>query len=106
VTANPASRTYPGTHHHEASPHLRCDDLALGVVEFPSLPHLDQPDLPENTMAAAERWAAGLGGPAYAIDGETAIKVVDGTVEVVSEGNWKPFSPRRSVERIRSQGAD
>ena len=32
-------------------------------------------------------------GPAYAIDDETAIKVVDGTVEVVSEGHWKLFTP-------------
>jgi dipeptidase E len=31
--------------------------------------------------------------PAYAIDDQTAIKVVDGTVEVVSEGNWKLFTP-------------
>ena len=37
------------------------------------------------------RWAAGIAGPAYAIDDETAIKVVDGTVEVVSEGHWKLF---------------
>jgi dipeptidase E len=44
-------------------------------------------------MAAAERWAAGLLGPAYAIDDESAIKVVDGTVEVVSEGHWKLFAP-------------
>jgi dipeptidase E len=44
-------------------------------------------------MAAAERWAAGLAGPAYAIDDDTAIEVVDGTVEVVSEGNWKLLSP-------------
>ena len=41
-------------------------------------PHLDNPDLPENTMADAERWAAGLTGSGYAIDDETAIKVVDG----------------------------
>ena len=37
-------------------------------------------------MAEAERWAAGIGGPAYAIDDETAIAVTDGRVEVVSEG--------------------
>jgi dipeptidase E len=43
-------------------------------------------------MAAAERWAAGLSGPAYAIDDETAIKVVDGTVEIISEGHWKLFT--------------
>ena len=39
------------------------------------------------------RWAAGLSVPAYAIDDETAIKVVDDTVEVVSEGHWKLFAP-------------
>jgi dipeptidase E len=66
-------------------------DEALGVVDFSIFPHLDNPDLPGNTMAAAEKWAADLGGPAYAIDEETAIKVVDGTVEVVSEGHWKLF---------------
>jgi dipeptidase E len=66
-------------------------DEALGVVDFSIFPHLDNPKLPENTMAGAEKWAEGLGNPAYAIDDETAIKVVDGTVEVVSEGHWKHF---------------
>ena len=68
-------------------------DRALGIVDFSIFPHVDHPTLPENTMAEAERWAAGLAGPAYAIDDETAIKVVDGTVEVVSEGHWKLFAP-------------
>jgi dipeptidase E len=67
-------------------------DRALGVVEFSIFPHVDSPDLPENTMANAEKWAAALSGPAYAIDDETAIKVVDGAVEVVSEGHWKLFA--------------
>jgi dipeptidase E len=44
-------------------------------------------------FGAAERWAAGMKGPAYAIDDQTAIKVIDGEVEVISEGNWKLFSP-------------
>ena len=44
-------------------------------------------------MADAERWAAEMPVPAYAIDDQTAIKVTDGTVEVVSEGHWKLFSP-------------
>jgi dipeptidase E len=68
-------------------------DETLGVVDFSIFPHLDHPDLPENTMADAERWAAGMSLPAYAIDDETAIKVTDGTVEVVSEGHWKLFAP-------------
>ena len=71
-------------------------DKTLGVVNFSIFPHVDNPDLPENTMAAAEAWAAGLGGPAYAIDDETAIKVVDGAVEVVSEGHWKLFTPKEA----------
>ena len=78
----------------ESKPSITGDDSTLGVVDFSIFPHLDHPDLPENTMAAAERWAAGIGGPAYAIDDETAIKVVEGTVEVVSEGHWKHFAPK------------
>jgi dipeptidase E len=42
-------------------------------------------------MAAAEQWAAGLGNPAYAIDDDTAIRVLDGAVDVISEGNWRSF---------------
>jgi dipeptidase E len=73
--------------------HSPAGDSTLGVVDFSIYPHLDNPDLPENTMAGAQRWAAGLSGSAYAIDDETAIKVVDGAVEVVSEGHWKLFTP-------------
>jgi len=67
------------------------DDRTLGVVDFSIFPHLDA--FPTNTLPAAERWAAEVGVPAYAIDEQTAIKVVDGTAEIVSEGNWKLFNP-------------
>jgi dipeptidase E len=70
-------------------------DEALGIVDFSIFPHVDHPDLPENTMAAAEQWAAGLPNPAYAIDDDTAIKVVDGDVEIISEGRWRLLSPER-----------
>jgi dipeptidase E len=66
-------------------------DQALGVVDFSIFPHLDHPALPENTMADAERWAAGIGNPAYAICDDTAIRVVGDKVDVVSEGHWKLF---------------
>ena len=65
----------------------------LGFVDFEIFPHLDNPDLPENTMADAERWAAGLTRTGYAIDDQTAITVVDGVVDVVSEGSWRLFEP-------------
>jgi dipeptidase E len=79
--------------------HSPAGDRTLGVVDFSIYPHLDNPDLPENTMAAAQRWAAGLSGSAYAIDDETAIKVVDGAVEVVSEGHWKLLSPNSQASK-------
>lgn len=68
-------------------------DATLGLVAFSIFPHLEHPALPHNTMANAERWAASIAGPSYAIDDETALKVVDGAVDVVSEGRWRLFSP-------------
>jgi dipeptidase E len=68
------------------------DDRTLGVVDFSIFPHLDHELMPGNTIAAAERWAADIAGTAYAIDDQTAIKVTDGTVAVVSEGHWKLFA--------------
>ena len=67
-------------------------DEALGLVDFSIFPHLDHPDLPENTMADATKWAANLPVPGYAIDDLTAIKVTDGSVEIVSEGHWRLFT--------------
>jgi len=70
------------------------DDRTLGLVDFSIFPHLDNPDLQWNTMVSAEKWAAGLsGGAAYAVDDQTAFKVVDGTVEIVSEGHWTLLDP-------------
>jgi dipeptidase E len=67
--------------------HSPAGDTMLGLVDFSIFPHLDV--FPTNTLAAAEKWAADLENPAYAVDDDTAFKVVDGTMEVVSEGTWK-----------------
>lgn len=67
------------------------DDRTLGLVDFAIFPHLDHEDLPGNTMAHAERWAAGMPMASYAIDDQTALKVADGGVEVVTEGHWRRF---------------
>jgi len=66
-------------------------DETLGLVGFSIFPHLDHPELPHNTMAHAERWADAMPVPAYAIDDETALRVVDGHIEVISEGHWRLF---------------
>jgi dipeptidase E len=66
------------------------DDTTLGLVDFSIFPHLG---MPGNTPDEAERWAAGLGHAAYAIDDETAISVDGQAVEVVSEGTWTHLGP-------------
>jgi dipeptidase E len=66
-------------------------DETLGLVDFSICPHLAPDGMPGNSMAEAEAWAATIDGPAYAMDDETAISVVDGEVEVVSEGQWRLF---------------
>ena len=71
---------------------LTGNDSTLGIVDFSICPHLAPDGMPGNSMAAAEKWAAKIPNPAYAIDDETAIKVTDGVVEVVSEGHWKLFT--------------
>ncbi|MDC7122290.1 Type 1 glutamine amidotransferase-like domain-containing protein [Cellulomonas fimi] len=67
------------------------DDRTLGVVDFAIFPHLDA--FPTNTMTHAERWAADLDVPSYVLDEQTAVAVVDGSVDVVSEGRWRRFEP-------------
>ena len=66
-------------------------DKGLGLVDFAMLPHLDHENHPESSTAKVERMAAEVPVPTYAIDDETAIKVIDGVVEVISEGHWKLF---------------
>jgi dipeptidase E len=65
-------------------------DRALGLVDFTLRVHLDREGF--NTSADVEKWASGIPVPTYAIDDETAIRVIDGRPEVVSEGNWKRFA--------------
>jgi dipeptidase E len=70
---------------------LTGDDRTLGIVDFSICPHVNGEGMPGNSMAEAESWAADISGPAYAIDDETAIRVTDGVVDVVSEGHWRLF---------------
>ena len=69
------------------------DDSTLGLVDFSICPHVNGEGKPGNTMAEAEEWAATIDGPAYAVDDQTAFKIVDGAMEVVSEGSWRLLHP-------------
>ena len=67
------------------------NDSTLGIVDFSIYPHLDNEGMPENNLSNAQRWAADIGNPAYAIDDQSAIKVVEGVAHVISEGHWRFF---------------
>lgn len=54
-------------------------------------PHLNADYFPTATLDHFAQSAARLDVPLYTIDDQTAIKVVDGAVEIVSEGEWKLF---------------
>jgi dipeptidase E len=73
-------------------------DRGLGLVDFAVTVHVDTEGF--NTSADVERWAAGIPVPTYALDDETAVKVTDGNVEVVSEGNWKLFTPSQAASGV------
>ena len=68
-------------------------DKSLGLFDFALHPHLDYETFPDNSMANLEKLAATLDMPSYLIDDDTAIKVTDGKVEVISEGHWKLVTP-------------
>ncbi|HEU0130246.1 MAG TPA: Type 1 glutamine amidotransferase-like domain-containing protein [Mycobacteriales bacterium] len=105
ATARTFGETYtePLTH---SAPVLSSEEVAFGdvgmtfvtaagagFVDFTVIPHLDNPNHGSASMANARTWAARLPVPTYAIDDATALLVVDGTVEVVSEGAWRLFPP-------------
>lgn len=66
------------------------DDRTLGVVDFSIFPHLDV--FPDNTLADAHRWHAEVGGTAYVLDDQSAIRVDGNVTDVVSEGRWRILS--------------
>jgi len=68
-------------------------DKSLRLINIALHPHLDHEWFPDNSLASLEKLAATLSVPSYLIDDQTAIKVTDGAIEVVSEGNWKLFIP-------------
>ena len=69
----------------------------LALVDFAMGVHLDHPTMPDNSLASYEAWAAAIPVPTYAIDDATAIRVVDGKVDVISEGHWKLLNPERGT---------
>jgi dipeptidase E len=63
-----------------------------GLTDFAVIPHFNNPNFQTACGANAATWAAKIPAPVYAIDDQTALKVLPGRVEVVSTGQWKFFS--------------
>ena len=70
-------------------------EKCLGILDIALHPHLDYPTFPSNSFKNLQKLAASLSVPSYAIDDNTALKVVDGNVEVISEGTWRLFDRNR-----------
>lgn len=68
------------------------DERALGFVNFHTRPHLNAPKFPKLRKELLEEMAKELKEPMFAIDDQTAIKVTDTSIEVVSEGEYLKFN--------------
>jgi dipeptidase E len=66
-------------------------ETPLGLIDIAMYPHLDHPAMEDTWVANVATWAAGVPVPAYGVDDDTAIKVADGRIEVISEGHWELF---------------
>jgi dipeptidase E len=64
-------------------------DPPFGLFDWYLKPHLYSSDFPERGDAWADRIAARADFPVYFIDDETAIRVIGGEMDVVSEGRWR-----------------
>lgn len=69
-------------------------DKSLNFVDFAIHPHLDHEWFPHNSLENIEKLAATIPVTSYAIDDQTAIKISNGIIEVISEGHWKQFAPK------------
>jgi dipeptidase E len=64
----------------------------FGLFDWYLKPHLHSPDFPERDDAWADRIVERADFPIYFIDDDTAVRVIDDEVDVVSEGRWR-FHP-------------
>jgi dipeptidase E len=76
---------------NEEMPSSAGSDKALGLVDFVIRPHLDADYFPQATLENIEKWAEKVDKPLYTLDDQSALKVVDAKVEVISDGKWKLF---------------
>jgi dipeptidase E len=75
----------------EIGPKGQSSAKAMRLVNFHFRPHLNSPQFPKVRRDYLVHVAKTLDAPLYALDDQSALKVVDGSVEVVSGGSWHLF---------------
>lgn len=63
----------------------------LKLVDFVIRPHVNAEYFPAATLENVEQWARKSDWPLYALDDQSAVKVIDGRENVISDGEWKLF---------------
>jgi dipeptidase E len=64
----------------------------LGLVNFQFIPHLNSPYFDKIREENLQVAARDLTEPVYAVNDNSALKIIDNKIEVVSEGIWKKFN--------------
>ena len=60
------------------------NEEGLGFFNFHFRPHLNSPDFPKVRRETLEKMAKELSSPLYAIDDQSALKIDDGKIDVIS----------------------
>jgi dipeptidase E len=60
----------------------------LGYVNFYFMPHLNSPYFPKLNRENISKVAEGMTEKIYAMDDQSALKIIDGKIEAISEGEW------------------
>lgn len=63
----------------------------LGYIDFHFIPHFNASYFPKLTSENIKELAKNVKETIYALDDESAIKIVDGEISVVGEGKWEKF---------------
>ncbi len=68
------------------------DENGLDFVPLSFRPHLNTRFFPEVRKDVLEKYAKEIDEPLYALDDQSALKIVDGKIEVVTEGEYLIFN--------------
>ena len=74
-------------------------EKSLRFVDIAIHPHLNHECFPENSLGNLKKLASTLVQPSYLIDDQTAVKIIDGNIEIVSDGQWEFLDPAATTFR-------